>query len=381
MIRPGSSDQILSLKRVHQLQGDFQTQLQYARNGHTVVRNCIPRKFLTTAIRPVIQSHCAQHILEAYRQKVEVAASSRKSTISLGARKLAQQCQSVEECCQVLRDRFRIPINDLPFLQFFNCWKSIPAVLELAEHLAPIAAALMDVPSIRLYQDSIFWKRYNQDDATPWHVDARMAPFDTSHFITLWIPLVDIPTSANGGTGLVFCSKSHSDFALPYWNPVAAGVSDSDSTSPWYNLEERYGITQQEGVRSKFSNLVDYMPLSVGDVTAHSGWTLHCANGNKGYSNDQKPRNNQPPSHRDRLALAISYVDARAPVRPDAVAVALPKKQANEHGGASNSLEYKGDNEDAWSFRDWVREVPPGVRNFVHPSVPIVWPKRPSGPR
>lgn len=52
-------------------------------------------------------------------------------------------------------------------------------------------------------------------------------------------------------------------------------------------------------------NMVNYMPLSLGDVTVHSGWTHHCAGGND--------------SNEDRLALAISYVDARAEIRETAM--------------------------------------------------------------
>ena len=48
----------------------------------------------------------------------------------------------------------------LPFLQYFNTWRTVPQVESLARHvLAPWASQLLDVPSVRLYQDSVFWKR------------------------------------------------------------------------------------------------------------------------------------------------------------------------------------------------------------------------------
>jgi hypothetical protein len=95
-------------------------------------------------------------------------------------------------------------------------------------------------------------------------------------------------------------------------------------------------------------HLVGYMPLQTCDVTAHAGWTLYCADGNIVTTDGQV---------QDRLALAITYVDARAVVREDALA---------------NSI---GDNEDVWSYRDWVGELPSRTRYFVHKRVPIVWPR------
>jgi ectoine hydroxylase-related dioxygenase (phytanoyl-CoA dioxygenase family) len=215
---------------------------------------------------------------------------------------------------------------ELPFLQYFNTWRHITDVQKLAFDLGHTASVLMDVQTVRLYQDALFWKRAG-DGATPWHTDARMAPFDTSNMITFWIPLQPIPKK--GGTALVFVPKSHCDFALPFWN-------DFETSEEFTKLEERYDC-----------RTVDYMPLSLGDVTVHSGWTLHCADGNV--------------SETDRLALAITYVDARAQVREDCL-----QQQSTEGGGY-------GDNEDFWSYKEWVEQVP-ARQQFRHELVPIAWP-------
>ena len=106
--------------------------------------------------------------------------------------------------------------GDLPFLQFFNTWRAkdsnAPTVRQLclSPYLAQAASILMDSPTVKLYQDSLFHKRAG-DGWTPWHSDSRMAPFDTSKMITFWIPLQKVPTPENGGTGLLFVNYSHSD--------------------------------------------------------------------------------------------------------------------------------------------------------------------------
>ena len=294
----------------------LKTQLDYARNGHGVLRKFIKEEALQN-VRKVLRKHAAKQELVAWKQKVAVASNSPQ---------VASSCRSVQACQQKLEE---LGITQsIPFLQFFNTWREIDAVRDLSYSLAEAASVLLDVPSIRLYQDAVFWKR-TDDGPTPWHVDARMAPFDTTNFITFWIPLQDIPVD---GTALTFCSKSHADFALPYWNPVSEADDRIDGmTSEWTRLEQRYP-----------ERLVHYMPMQLGDVTFHSGWTLHCANNNES---------------RDRMALAISYVDASAEVREDVL---------DKSGG-------KGDNEDTWSYGSWVGDVTPRAR-FHHKLVPILWP-------
>ncbi len=308
----------------------LKTELQYVRNGHTVLRNVISPSLLTN-IRHDIIDYVHEKSLDAWKQKVEVSSSSAKE---------ADSCDTIEDCQKKLK---QMGIFSLPFLQYFNVWESIPSVRELVTSplLGKIAAQLMDVKSVRLYQDSVFHKRV-QDGPTPWHSDARMAPFDTSNMITFWIPLQHIPTPQNGGTGLFFVDKSHSDFALPYWNEY-----DSDEYS---RLDLRYGTTAGEQRESH------HMPLNIGDITVHAGWTLHCANGNSDYSG--------PNQNEDRIALAISFVDTNAQIRAEV--------QSNSHGKDHYNTDL-GDNEDQWSFKSWVNDVEARAY-FEHDLVPIIWP-------
>lgn len=299
---------------------DLRTQLNYARNGHAVVRQLLAPDIFPR-LRSLLLRHGQRQELAAWRQKVLVAADHDPDQ----AKRMAASCQTIGDCQKQLRRLLGVDRVDLPFLQYFNTWRTHPRVFAVAAALAESAAILLDVPAVRLYQDAVFWKR-SEDGPTPWHTDARMAPFDTSNMITFWIPLQPVKQS-----GLVFCSKSHSDFALPFWSDVAEANS---ADSPWSNLEERYCSLP----------CVDYMPMELGDVTVHSGWTLHCA----GAGGDE-----------DRLALAITFVDARAPIRRDAVAGSC-----------------KGDREDIWSFHDWVCQVPHATADWHHPLAPIVWPPK-----
>jgi ectoine hydroxylase-related dioxygenase (phytanoyl-CoA dioxygenase family) len=172
-----------------------------------------------------------------------------------------------------------------------------------------------------------------------------MSPFDTSKMISFWVPLQNVPLPEDGGTGLLFVDGSHSDFALPFWNGAEGNEYD--------RLENRYG---DEAVRH-------HMPLEVGSVTVHNGWTLHCADSAEFYNED---------GGGDRYALSITYVDARAEVREDVVSSHTTTDKSRKKDG-DDAAAAKGDNEDVWSFRSWVGEVQPRTQ-FRNAQVPIVWP-------
>jgi len=293
----------------------LEKQLEYSRNGSTVLRSFFNKKLLTK-VESGLKKLYQQKELDAWRQKVEVGSNDPRR---------AKHCTSVNDCRREL-ENLKIEVESLPFLQLFNAWRSVKSVKIMTQSLGEAASILLDVPSVRLYQDALFVKR-SGDGPTPWHTDARMAPFDTASMITFWIPLQKVEKD---GTALIFVPKSHSDFALPFWN---------NFDGPEYNrLEERYK-----------GRTVHYMPMALGDVTVHSGFTLHCANGND--------------TREDRMALAISYVDAEAEIRDT----------AESFVGRGEGEGY-GDNEDYWSYKDWIDDVP--IRSEIgnHTLIPIVWP-------
>ena len=241
--------------------------------------------------------------LAAYRHKVRVLLN-REDASEL----------SLDECSELLAT---VDQADVPFMQLFNIWKKCPIAHSISHSpiLGRIAADLLNVDCVRLYQDSVFIKSEG-DGPTLWHSDLNMAPFDTNDFLTLWIPLQDVPSEAEGGSGLTFASGSHRDFALPYWN-------DIDST----DMTERYPISSYDGYQ-------------LGDISAHHGWCLHSAPGN---------------SLKDtRYAYTVSFVVDGAPLLQEEGQIRIP------------------DNEDYQSYADWIDDI--GWGGYAeHPLTPVVY--------
>jgi ectoine hydroxylase-related dioxygenase (phytanoyl-CoA dioxygenase family) len=72
-------------------------------------------------------------------------------------------------------------------------------------------------------------------------------------------------------------------------------------------LERRYGGGgDNEDINADGVETTHHMPLEVGSVTVHNGWTLHCADA--------------AAAGDDRYALSITYVDGRAELREDVLA-------------------------------------------------------------
>lgn len=194
----------------------LQQQLDYSRNGHTVLRSFIPHQTIEQ-LKSEIVPYANSQALAAWKQKVEVQlADSSDEYYRQNSESIANSLENIEACQDMLESLGIGTNGDLPFLQFFNTWRAkdsnTPTVRQLclSPYLAQAASILIDAPTVRLYQDSLFHKRAG-DGWTPWHSDCRMAPFDTSKMITFWIPLQKVPTPENGGTGLLFVNHSHSD--------------------------------------------------------------------------------------------------------------------------------------------------------------------------
>eukprot|EP00667_Euglena_gracilis_P012075 EG_transcript_12370 len=277
---------------------------QFLRDGHLFVPQLLDADFISSQLAPEIRAWHEANQLASLRHAVQT---------TLGGDNVATL--SLEECRTLLAGH-RDP-EAVPFLQSFNVWQTCPAArrLALSPALGRIAAQLLDVPAVRLYQDSVFVKR-SGDGPTEWHSDLNMAPFDTNAFVTCWVPLQPVPAAYDGGTGLCFATASHRDFALPFWSdPRETDVSD------------RYDVVEGEA-------------LEVGDCTFHHGWVLHFAPGN--------------PLPEARMAYCVSYV---------ADGARLLQREGH--------LRYP-DGEDYPSYQAWVEEVGWGEA-ARHPLLPLVY--------
>ena len=159
-----------------------------------------------------VQSEYNHRATEAYTQKLREIGVSRG-----GKAALAKVCQEKG-----------LPV---PTLQVYNLHRADRPASKVVRELATsaemgrVAADLLGVDSVMLYQTAAFFK-FAGEGETAWHSDLNTAPFDTNYMVTFWIALTDVPTLQH--SPLEFASRSHKDFALPYWYTIK-GMKELDS--------------------------------------------------------------------------------------------------------------------------------------------------------
>lgn len=171
------------------------------------------------------------------------------------------------------------------FLQIQNLWEKSDAVkpFVFARRFAQVAARLMGVSGVRMYHDQALFKEPG-GGYTPWHQDQIYWPVDTDKTITLWMPLVDIPSEVGSMT---FVSGS-------YHRGYISKLEISDQSHK----------TLKEYIEAEGLPQVEYGAMAAGDATFHAGWTLHCAPGN--------------PTPNTREVMTVIYVaDGTTVLEPD----------------------------------------------------------------
>ncbi|MCF7823916.1 MAG: phytanoyl-CoA dioxygenase family protein [Candidatus Marinimicrobia bacterium] len=146
------------------------------------------------------------------------------------------------------------------FTQVTNLWQKHDVVREFVFNsgLARLAAQIMGVDGVRLYHDQALFKEIG-GGATPWHVDQVYWPLDTVNTCTFWIPLQK--TSLDMGP-LTFAAGSHL-------------ITDGRDMVISKESEAFYASFVE-----KMKLVVDRKPYELGDLSIHSGWTVHSAGPN-----------------------------------------------------------------------------------------------------
>lgn len=180
-------------------------------------------------------------------------ASTYRRVISAAADKFNEEKRSLAD-----RDTY-----GKAFLQIMNLWRVDAGVRKfvLAKRFAHIAARLLGVANVRLYHDQALFKEPG-GGPTPWHQDQNYWPLDTDKTITMWMPLVPIPSAEMGM--LTFASGSHRN-----GNVFDFVISDeSDDAFEQFVRQQRFPLTRPAA-------------LHAGDATWHNGFTIHNAPGNE----------------------------------------------------------------------------------------------------
>lgn len=153
------------------------------------------------------------------------------------------------------------PLTKRPgFIRVYNLWdkSKMTRAFVLARRFGQVAADLLQVDGVRLYQDQIFHK-FVGDKESPLHQDNYASPVDTNLTMGLWMPLV--PITAEMGT-LEFYPGSHL----------------GGRKGQGFNYDES-DLNREFGPRVNPGGVDGMQP---GDVTIHNGWLIHRANPNRG---------------------------------------------------------------------------------------------------
>ena len=152
------------------------------------------------------------------------------------------------------------------FIQVGGVWRhgGLSERFSFSRRLAGIAADLMQTEGTLLHHDQALFKEPG-GGYTPWHCDQQYWPLDAEseqQAVSIWVPLQD--TSSEMGP-IMFAAGSHQAHDDRFHH---LPISDESEESIW------------EHVRTAGFPVVPLTNVSLGDVSFHSGWCLHRADGN-----------------------------------------------------------------------------------------------------
>lgn len=177
---------------------------------------------------------------------------------------------------RVLEDKSRY---EQSFIQCMRLWETSPAVAGLSFHagLAGIAAQLLDVPSVVMWQDQALYKEAGGQKTTP-HQDQTFWPLDEAPLVSAWIPFEDVDEE-NGAMSYV--PGSH----------LAGRLKVVDIT----HTTDPYDILNDPALEGR---TLERVKVKAGSIVWHHGLTVHAAAANR--------------SARTRRVFTVVYLSAEA---------------------------------------------------------------------
>ena len=129
--------------------------------------------------------------------------------------------QYLKCCLSIIHREYPSDLFYMPYFQALNGHRFMKSIADIAlsKKLGGLAATLLQVPSVRLYQTAIFVKNSSSvNTPTEWHQDLNMVPVDVSvgGYLTFWCPLRALHYS-RGDSILYFAESSHRDISRYHW--------------------------------------------------------------------------------------------------------------------------------------------------------------------
>lgn len=148
------------------------------------------------------------------------------------------------------------------FLQCMRLWETDAGVVDLTFHeaLAGIAAQLLGVPRVNLWQDQALYKEPGGRETTA-HQDQPFWPIGEAPLISAWIPL---NTVDEGNGAMAYVPGSH----------LAGPLKVVDIT----HTSKPYDILKDPALEGESLQVV---PVNPGSVIWHHGFTVHAAGANR----------------------------------------------------------------------------------------------------
>ena len=201
------------------------------------------------------------HVLEQFAADGFVATPDVFSVEELSALTRAVDAEVAARTAHDSREVTQKTIYEQSFIQCMRLWETNAVVREFVcdGRLAGMAAQLLQVPSVRLWQDQALYKESGGRETDP-HQDQTFWPIGNAPLVSVWIPF-DAVTRNNGA--MAYVPGSH----------LAGGLRPVDIT----HTTEPYDILNDPKLSERTPR---WMEVNAGTMIWHHGFSIHQAAAN-----------------------------------------------------------------------------------------------------